>query len=158
MGAAKKLDPHADHERLTAKAKDEWRVKVGLPTFDRMLVQRLSAGEETKGGIILPPTAQRSAQRGRPINGRVVAKGPGKLLPDGMVSDVFAMHDIEVGSIVTWHEFGGTCIDKEKDLHVVSIDDVVYVEGPGDDDNADPGDEADEDPEDEPELPEDDEE
>jgi chaperonin GroES len=49
-----------------------------VPLGDRVLVKRLAADEKTKGGIILPDTAQE-----KPREGTVIAVGTGKLLKNG---------------------------------------------------------------------------
>ena len=52
------------------------------PLHDRVLVKRVEAGEKTKGGIIIPDTAQ-----DKPQEAEVIAVGPGardksdKLIP-----------------------------------------------------------------------------
>ena len=43
------------------------------PLHDRLIVKRLDEEEKTKGGIIIPDTAKE-----KPLEGRVVAVGPGK--------------------------------------------------------------------------------
>jgi chaperonin GroES len=49
-----------------------------VPLGNRVLVKRLAADEKTKGGIILPDTAQE-----KPREGTVIAIGSGKLLDNG---------------------------------------------------------------------------
>ncbi|BBO70342.1 10 kDa chaperonin [Desulfosarcina alkanivorans] len=44
------------------------------PLNDRVLVVRVEEEQKTKGGIIIPDTAKE-----KPMEGRVVAAGPGKL-------------------------------------------------------------------------------
>merc|ERR1712107_818497 len=43
-----------------------------MPLFDRVLVQRAVAETKTKGGLLIPETAQKS-----PLEATVVASGPG---------------------------------------------------------------------------------
>merc|ERR1719361_2187014 len=43
-----------------------------MPLFDRVLVQRAVAETKTKGGLLIPETAQKS-----PLEATVVAAGPG---------------------------------------------------------------------------------
>ena len=48
------------------------------PLNDRVLVQRLEEVQVTKGGIFIPDTAKE-----KPVEGRVVAVGPGKVNDQG---------------------------------------------------------------------------
>ena len=50
------------------------------PLHDRVLIQRVEAEEMTKGGIIIPDSAKE-----KPVEGKVVAVGNGKILEDGKV-------------------------------------------------------------------------
>ena len=50
------------------------------PLQDRVLVKRVESEEKTKGGIIIPDTAKE-----KPIEGKVVAVGAGKVGDDGKV-------------------------------------------------------------------------
>ena len=48
------------------------------PLYDRVLVKRVESETKSKGGIIIPETAQ-----DKPLEGEVVAVGNGKVLEDG---------------------------------------------------------------------------
>ena len=48
------------------------------PLHDRVIVKRIEEEETTKGGIIIPDTAKE-----KPIEGKVVAVGGGKVLENG---------------------------------------------------------------------------
>ena len=50
------------------------------PLHDRVIVKPAEAEETTKGGIILPDTAKE-----KPIEGTIVAAGPGKVGEEGKV-------------------------------------------------------------------------
>src|SRR5436309_476398 len=54
-----------------------FRMKV-KPLNDRVLVKRIEPEEKAKGGIIIPDTAKE-----KPLEGKVVAVGPGRLDDDG---------------------------------------------------------------------------
>jgi chaperonin GroES len=55
--------------------------KINLkPLADRIVVKPAEAEEKTAGGIILPDTAKE-----KPVEGTVVAAGPGKVADDGKV-------------------------------------------------------------------------
>jgi chaperonin GroES len=48
------------------------------PLHDRVIVKAAPAEEKTAGGIIIPDTAKE-----KPLTGKVIATGPGKLLENG---------------------------------------------------------------------------
>jgi chaperonin GroES len=74
-----------------------------VPVGDRIVVKRLETREQSAGGILLPENA-----REKPQQGRVLAVGPGRLLPcgsratlqvnegDQVVFASYSGHDIEV--------------------------------------------------------------
>ncbi len=69
------------------------------PLQDRVLVARVAEEQKTKGGIIIPDTAKE-----KPIEGKVVAVGKGKVLEDGSVRAL----DIKAGDRVLFAKYGGT--------------------------------------------------
>ena len=69
------------------------------PLADRVVVKPIEREEMTKGGIVLPDTAKE-----RPMEGEIVAAGPGKITEDGKR---IAM-DVKVGDIVVYAKYGGT--------------------------------------------------
>lgn len=50
------------------------------PLGDRVLVKRIDSEEKTKGGIIIPDSAKE-----KPLEGEVVAVGPGRVYDNGQV-------------------------------------------------------------------------
>ncbi|MBI4727275.1 co-chaperone GroES [candidate division TA06 bacterium] len=79
------------------------------PLGDRVLVKPLEAKETKKGGIIIPDTAKE-----KPMEGEVVAAGPGKISDSGTR---MAM-DVKAGDKVLYGKYSGT---------EVKIDDVEYL-------------------------------
>ena len=69
------------------------------PLADRVVVKPIEREEMSKGGIVLPDTAKE-----RPMEGEIVAAGPGKMTEDGKR---IAM-DVKVGDIVVYAKYGGT--------------------------------------------------
>ena len=65
------------------------------PLSNRVVVEPLK--EETKGGIILPATADRE----KPEKGKVIAMGPGKLMESGTRAPM----DIKVGDTVIFKKY-----------------------------------------------------
>ena len=62
------------------------------PLHDRVIVKRVEEEATTKGGIIIPDTAKE-----KPIEGKVVAVGGGKLLDNGQ------KQPLEVKALITEH-------------------------------------------------------
>ena len=89
------------------------------PLQDRIVVSRIADQEKTKGGIIIPDTAKE-----KPIEGKVLAVGNGRVLEDGSVRKL----DLKVGDRVLFAKYGGTdvTIDGEE-LLILREDDVLGV-------------------------------
>ncbi|HEX5552244.1 MAG TPA: co-chaperone GroES [Chitinophagaceae bacterium] len=75
------------------------------PLADRVIVKPAAAEEKTKGGIIIPDTAQEKPQKGT-----VVAAGPGK--KDEPVT-------VKVGDSVLYGKYSGTEITVEGDDYLI---------------------------------------
>jgi chaperonin GroES len=91
------------------------------PLQDRIVVKRVESDAKTKGGIIIPDTAKE-----KPIEGKVVAVGNGKVLKDGKVRPV----DVKVGDVVLFGKYSGTEIKIDGEEHVlIREDDVLAVTG-----------------------------
>ncbi len=89
------------------------------PLQDRIVVKRLESESKTKGGIIIPDTAKE-----KPIEGRVVAVGNGKVLKDGKLRPL----EVKVGDVVLFGKYSGTEIKLEGEEHVlIREDDVLAV-------------------------------
>ena len=69
------------------------------PLADRVLVQPAEAEEKTAAGIILPDTAKE-----KPVEGTIVAMGPGKVADDGKVVKM----EVKVGDKVLYGKYSGT--------------------------------------------------
>ncbi|MFO8048199.1 MAG: co-chaperone GroES [Desulfosudaceae bacterium] len=89
------------------------------PLHDRILVQRVEEETKTKGGIIIPDTAKE-----KPIEGKVIAVGKGRIGEDGKVLEL----DIKKGDRVLFGKYGGTevKIDGEEYL-IMREDDVLGI-------------------------------
>ena len=91
------------------------------PLQDRIVVKRLEAENKTKGGLIIPDTAKE-----KPIEGKVVAVGNGKVLKDGKVRPL----EVKVGDTVLFGKYTGTEIKLDGVEHVlIREDDVLAVTG-----------------------------
>ncbi len=89
------------------------------PLSDRILVRRVDADEQVKGGIIIPDTAQETPQEAE-----VVAVGPGKRNKNG---DVIAPA-VKSGEKILIGKYAGTEIEVDGDDYViVNEDDVLGI-------------------------------
>jgi len=79
------------------------------PLHDRVLVKRVEEKEVVKGGIIIPDTAKE-----KPMEGEVVAVGPGKVQDDGKRSPL----DVKPGDRILFGKYAGT---------EIKIDDQEYA-------------------------------
>lgn len=89
------------------------------PLQDRVIVKRVEEEEVTKGGIIIPDTAKE-----KPIEGKIVAVGKGKLTEDGKKLPL----EVKKGDRVLFGKYAGTeiQIDGEENL-IMREDDIVAV-------------------------------
>ena len=92
------------------------------PLQDRIIVKRVQEEEKTKGGIIIPDTAKE-----KPIEGKVLAVGNGKVLEDGKVRPL----DVKAGDRILFTKYAGTEIklDGEEHLIIREEDILGVVEG-----------------------------
>jgi chaperonin GroES len=88
------------------------------PLADRILIRRLDADEEVRGGIIIPDTAKE-----KPMEGEVVAVGPGKLGKEGKR---FAM-GVAKGDRVLIGKYTGTEVKIGGDEYVILREDDVLA-------------------------------
>ena len=79
------------------------------PLHDRVVVKRVEEDKKTKGGIIIPETAQE-----KPMQGEVVSVGPGGRDESGKLIPI----DVQAGDFVLFGKWSGT---------EVKIDDVEYL-------------------------------
>ena len=86
------------------------------PLHDRLLVKRVDQEEQTKGGIIIPDTAKE-----KPIEGKVVAVGNGKILESGEVRAL----DVKKGDRILFGKYSGTEIKIEGEEHLILREDEV---------------------------------
>jgi chaperonin GroES len=89
------------------------------PLGDRVVVKALDAEEKTKGGIILPDSAQEKQQRGK-----VLAVGNGKVLDNGTRVPL----DVREDDIVIYSKYGGTEVKIDGETYlIVSERDILGV-------------------------------
>ena len=95
-------------------------IKVRL-LHDRVLVEPIEQEERTKGGIIIPDTAQE-----KPIRGKVVAVGEGRIDERGTRQKP----DVKVGDVVMFVKWGGTEVKIDsKEYLLMKEGDIFMVIG-----------------------------
>jgi len=95
--------------------KTKTKVKV-RPLGDRVLVRRVEAGEQVRGGIIIPDTAKE-----KPMEAEVVAVGEGKRLDDGSR----APFEVKAGDTVLIGKYAGTEIKFDDDNYLILREDEI---------------------------------
>ncbi|MBI4435873.1 MAG: co-chaperone GroES [Candidatus Omnitrophica bacterium] len=89
------------------------------PLADRVLVKALESEEKTKGGIVLPDTAQEKPQKGE-----IVAVGSGKLLEDGTMKSL----EVKVGDKIIFGKYAGTEIKvKDEEYLILREEDILAI-------------------------------
>ncbi|MEJ2658884.1 MAG: co-chaperone GroES [Desulfobacterales bacterium] len=86
------------------------------PLQDRILVQRLKEEEKTKCGIIIPDTA-----REKPVEGRVIAAGIGKLNEEG---NRIAL-EVKKGDRILFGKYSGNEVKIEDEEYLIMREDDV---------------------------------
>ena len=86
------------------------------PLHDRILVQRIEEKEQKRGSIIIPDTAKE-----KPIEGKVIAVGTGRLEKDGKRIPL----EVKVGDRVLFGKYAGTEIKIDDNDHVILREDEV---------------------------------
>ena len=89
------------------------------PLHDRVIVKRLESETKSAGGIVIPDSAAE-----KPVQGKVVAVGKGKILEDGN----FRPLDVKVGDKILFGKYSGTEVKVDGDeLVVMREEDVMAV-------------------------------
>ncbi len=92
------------------------------PLHDRVVVRRVEEDTKTKGGIIIPDTAQE-----KPMQGEIIAVGPGGRDESGKLIPI----DVKPGHIVLFGKWSGTVVklDGEELLIMKESDIMGIIEG-----------------------------
>ena len=89
------------------------------PLHDRVIIKRLEEERTSPGGIVIPDSAAE-----KPVQGKVVAVGKGKILEDGQVRPL----DVKVGDKILFGKYSGTEVKVDGDeLVVMREEDVMAV-------------------------------
>jgi chaperonin GroES len=89
------------------------------PLHDRVVVKRIDEEEKTAGGIIIPDTAKE-----KPMQGKIVAVGPGKRNDSGDLSPL----DVKAGDTVIFGKWSGTEVTIDgQDLLIMNESDIMGI-------------------------------
>ncbi len=88
------------------------------PLADRIVVKAMEAEETTKGGIILPDTAQE-----KPVEGTIVAAGPGKKTDDGTI----IKPEVNVGDKVLYGKYSGTEVTVNGEEYLIMRESDIFA-------------------------------
>ena len=89
------------------------------PLHDRIIVERLTNEEKTKGGIIIPDSAKE-----KPQEGKVIAIGTGKVLDNGQTIKL----EVKTGDRVLFSKYSGNEIKVEgTEYTIMREDDILGV-------------------------------
>ena len=87
------------------------------PMGDRVVIKPMPKEDTTRGGIILPDTAKE-----KPMEGKVLAVGPGALTDDGKRVPL----DVKVGDVVIYAKYAGTEIKEDgEELIILRESDIL---------------------------------
>jgi chaperonin GroES len=89
------------------------------PLHDRVVLRRIEEDSKTKGGIIIPDTAQE-----KPMQGEVIAVGPGGRDESGKLIPI----DLKTGDSVLFGKWSGTEVQIEgEELLIMREPDILGV-------------------------------
>jgi chaperonin GroES len=89
------------------------------PLHDRVVVKRLEESRHSPGGIVIPDSAAE-----KPIRGKIVAVGRGKILENGHLCPC----DVKVDDNIIFGKYSGTELKIEgEELVVMREEDVMAV-------------------------------
>jgi len=89
------------------------------PLHDRVLVKRVDSDTKTKGGIIIPDTAQE-----KPMEGKVISVGSGVRGEDGKIVPL----DVKKGDRILFGKWSGTEVKVDgEDLLIMKESDIMGI-------------------------------
>ncbi len=88
------------------------------PLHDRIILKRIEEKETVKGGIIIPDTAKE-----KPMEGQVIAAGPGKIMDDGKRAPM----DVKAGDRVLFGKYAGTEIKIDDEEYVIMREEEILA-------------------------------
>jgi chaperonin GroES len=89
------------------------------PLHDRVIVKREEDERKSPGGIVIPDTATE-----KPMKGRVLAVGKGKILESGEIRPL----DVKIGDKVLFGKYSGTEVKMDgDDVLVMREEDIMAI-------------------------------
>ena len=88
------------------------------PLANRVVVKAAEAEEKTKGGIILPDTAKE-----KPVEGTIVAAGPGKISDNGELVKM----TVKVDDKVLYGKYSGTEVTIDGEEYLIMRESDVFA-------------------------------
>jgi chaperonin GroES len=89
------------------------------PLHDRVLVKRIEPENRSKGGIIIPDSAKE-----KPLEGRIIAAGTGKITDDGSVRAL----TVKKGDRVLFGKYAGTEVKVDgEEMSIIREDDILAI-------------------------------
>jgi len=86
------------------------------PLHDRVIIKRLDADEQMRGGIIIPDTAKE-----KPQQGEVIAAGEGKFREDGTRQPL----DVKAGDRVLFGKYSGSEVKIDDEEYLIMKEDEI---------------------------------
>jgi len=80
------------------------------PLEDRVLIKPIEGESMTESGLYLPESAKE-----KPVKGKVVATGPGKLMDNGKRAQL----SVRKGDVVVYSQWAGTEVEIKGDKHLI---------------------------------------
>lgn len=91
-----------------------------IPLSDHILIEPIEEKDKTKGGILLPETAEKE----RPQKGKVIAVGSGRKTESGKIIPL----EVKVGDIVLFTKYGPTEIKvDDKEYLIAKEEDILAI-------------------------------
>ncbi|MDI6734571.1 MAG: co-chaperone GroES [Patescibacteria group bacterium] len=89
------------------------------PLSNHVFIEPLEEEQKTKSGIVLPDTAERE----KPIRGKILATGPGKLNDKGERVSI----SVKVGDIVLFKKYGPDEVELDGKKYLVGDEDDILA-------------------------------
>ncbi len=89
------------------------------PLSNHLFLEPVEEEKKTKGGIVLPETAEKE----KPIKGKVLAVGPGKRNEKGELTPM----SVKVGDIVLFKKYGPDEIEIDEKKYLVGDEDDILA-------------------------------
>jgi chaperonin GroES len=89
------------------------------PLSNHLFIEAVADEQKTKSGIVLPETAEKE----RPVKGKVIAVGPGKLSEKGERIPM----SVKVGDTVLFKKYGPDEVELENKKYLVGDEDDILA-------------------------------